>query len=479
MGGKNQFHNRSMSYKNTSFIRLSGPSMAIIVAALGSFQSHYILLGIAVWMLVWWITETVNLAVTALLPLLLFPFFGLMSAKSMSAYYAHPLVYLFFGGFIIARALEETNLHYRIALWILKHTGAGSIGLLTGFMLSTAFMSMWISNTATSIMMLPIATSVLSVLPKEASSKMERPLLLSIAWSANIGGMATLIGTPPNMIFAGFLSEHLQREIGFVEWLPIGMTAAITIGLAAFALLRRGLADTVLSSEEVQKTERHLEQEWKKLGAMNSAQRRVAIIFVATALLWIVRPLLGNFMGNVLWSDTGISLLAAILLFSVKERGGQNLLDWESTSKLPWGILLLFGGGLALAGGLQQSFWFEAMENTLVQVQDVPLLFWVVVMAVLGVFATEILSNMALVSALMPLVLSLSATFSISMELLSIPLVLGASCAFMLPMATPPNAIIFSTGKLTVRYMMGKGIVLNLIAVVLLVGLGMLLFTVG
>ena len=467
-----------MKDKSTALIRLGGPLLALITAIVGGFESHYILLGIAFWMLLWWITETVNLAVTALLALVLFPLFGIMEAKSMSAYYAHPLVYLFFGGFIIARALEETNLHYRIALWILRRTGTGSKGLLAGFMLSTGFMSMWISNTATSIMMLPIATSVLSVLPKASSQSMERPLLLSIAWAANIGGMATLIGTPPNMIFAGFLSEHLNREIGFVEWLPIGLTATALLGLSAFFILGRSLRKVQLSEIEKQETEVHLSEEWSRLGAMTAVQKRVAIIFTSTALLWILRPYLGGLSEHIHWSDTGISLIAALLLFSLTT-GGQNLLDWESTSKLPWGILILFGGGLALAGTLQQSYWFEALELGMKSFENTPVLLWVVIMALLGVFATELLSNMALVSALMPLVLSLSQTFGWSMEILSVPLVLGASCAFMLPMATPPNAIVFSTGKLTVSYMMARGIVLNVLSVIILVALGMALLTMG
>lgn len=467
-----------MINKSTSLIRLGGPVLAIFTAFLGGFQDHYILLGITFWMLLWWITETVNLAVTALLPLMLFPLFGLMEAKSMSAYYAHPLVYLFFGGFIIARALEQTNLHYRIALWILRRTGTGSKGLLAGFMLSTGFMSMWISNTATSIMMLPIATSVLAVLPKASSERIERPLLLSIAWAANIGGMATIIGTPPNMIFAGFLSEHLDREIGFVEWLPVGLTATGLLGIAAYLILVRSMHEVKLSDREKEETEAHLQNEWTQLGSMSTVQRRVFFIFAMTAILWIIRPYLGALSVHVHWSDTGIALIAALLLFSITAEG-KNLLDWESTSKLPWGILILFGGGLALAGTLQQSYWFEAIETAMKAFNNTPVLLWVLIMAVLGVFATELLSNMALVSALMPLVLSLSQTFGWSMEILSVPLVLGASCAFMLPMATPPNAIVFSTGKLTVSYMMARGVVLNFIAVAVLVGIGMALLIMG
>jgi sodium-dependent dicarboxylate transporter 2/3/5 len=274
------------------------------------------------------------------------------------------------------------------------------------------------------------------------------------------------------------LSEHLNREIGFVEWLPVGLFATTLLGVSAFFILARSLKKVQLTETEQQETESHLSEEWSRLGKITPVQKRVAIIFTGTALLWILRPYLGALSAHIHWSDTGISLIAALLLFSLTT-GGQNLLNWESTSKLPWGILILFGGGLALAGTLQQSYWFEALEVSMKSFENTPILLWVVIMALLGVFATELLSNMALVSALMPLVLSLSQTFGWSMEILSVPLVLGASCAFMLPMATPPNAIVFSTGKLTVSYMMSRGIVLNILSVILLTALGMGLLIMG
>lgn len=465
-------------HKSTLLLRALGPILAFLFAWFGGFATEYTLLGVAIWMLFWWITETVHLAVTALLPLLVFPLLGIVEAKAMSVYYAHPLVYLFFGGFVLALALEKSNLHYRIALWILRKTGASYNGLLLGFMLATGFMSMWISNTATSIMMLPIATSVLAVLPPDRSSALSRPILLSIAWSANIGGMATLIGTPPNMIFAGFISEQFSREIGFVEWLPFGLSASICIGSIAYVLLRRNLPTETASSLERDTTKEWIEDEWTRLGDLNPVQKRVAIVFIGTALLWILRPYLGDFGGAVHWSDTGISLLSAVLLFTLTAEK-KSVLVWEDTKDLPWGILVLFGGGLALAGTLQASPWFDQMSEFLQSFQVGTLLFWLIIMALLGVFATEFLSNMALVSALLPLVLTLSVAFNLPMELLALPLVLGASCAFMLPMATPPNAIVFSTGKLTVPYMMAKGVVLNILAVLVLVVLTYLLSIMG
>ena len=455
--------------KFTSIIRWLGPILALLISLAGQGQSHFVLLGIAAWMLVWWITETVHLGVTALLPLLLFPVLELGAAKELAGYYAHPLVYLFFGGFILALALEKSSLHYRIALWILKRTGTKDAGLIAGFMLATGFMSMWISNTATAIMMLPIATSVLGVLHKEKQSKLSRPVLLSVAWAANIGGTATIIGTPPNMIFAAFMSEQLDRPIGFMEWLPVGLTATVVLGITAFWIITRGLPKDILSDEEEQNTARWIAQEWNSLGGLTPVQKRVAVVFTFTATLWILRPYLAQWISVIQWSDTAIALASAVMLFALRDGNKGNILDWEDTKNLPWGILILFGGGLALAGTLQGSQWFELMSKMLENLGQLPQWVWLLIVAIIGVFATELLSNMALVSALLPLLLSLSLAIGIPMDALSLPLVLGASCAFMLPMATPPNAIVFSTGKLTISYMIYRGIVMNVLAIALIV----------
>lgn len=459
--------------KTTTIIRLLGPLVALFIAFLGQFESHYWLLGIGAWMMLWWLTETVHLGVTALLPLLLFPVLGLTDFAQVSAYYSHKYVYLFFGGFILALALEKTELHYRIALWILRRTGTGTKGLLAGFMLATGFLSMWISNTATSIMMLPIATSVLSVLPEHKKKLMERPLLISVAWAANIGGMATLIGTPPNLIFAGFLSDELGKPIGFVEWLPYGLTISLILGSLAYFILARGVT---LEEDVAQRAgvNSWLKDQWKNLGSMNGPQKWTAVIFTATAFLWMLRPYLAGWMPFISWSDTAIALFSAVLLFSVVSNG-KSILEWEDTRRMPWGILLLFGGGLALAGTLQQSYWFDAMGSELESLGDMPAWIWILLMALLGVFATEMLSNMALVSALLPMVYSLSLAAQMEFKILALPLVLGASCAFMLPMATPPNAIVFSTGKLSMSYMARRGLVLNLLSVLVLVLLALFL----
>ncbi len=453
--------------KSTTLVRIGGPVLALLVGALGQFQPHYLLLGVALWMMLWWLTETVHLGITALLPLALFPALNLGESKAVAAHYANPLVYLFFGGFVLALALEKSRLHYRIALWILRKSGTAPKRVVLGFMLATGFLSMWISNTATSIMMLPIATSVLAVLPKEIRKTMEKPLLLSVAWAANIGGMATIIGTPPNLIFAGFLSEQLQSPIGFLEWLPIGLSVSLLLGTAAYFILTTRMV-TAGKGQQMSEVTQWLAQEWDGLGKIDRAQKHTAVVFTATALLWILRPYLSQWIPQINWSDTGIAVTSAIVLFSLYGNEGKALLEWKDTKNLPWGILLLFGGGLALASTLQGSYWFDWLSNGLESLTDLPLFVWLLLMAVLGVFATEMLSNMALVSSLLPMVYSLSLVLGQSFSTLSLPLVLGASCAFMLPMATPPNAIVFSTGKLSVREMAVKGLVLNVVSVVVL-----------
>ena len=318
-------------------------------------------------------------------------------------------------------------------------------------------------------MMLPIATSVLGVLNEEKQSKLSRPVLLSVAWAANIGGMATIIGTPPNMIFAAFMSEQLDRPIGFMEWLPVGLTATVVLGITAYWIITRGLPKDVLNEEEEQNTARWIAGEWHSLGGLTPVQKRVAVVFTLTATLWILRPYLAQWIPVIHWSDTAIALASAVMLFALRDGNQGNILDWEDTKNLPWGILILFGGGLALTGTLQGSQWFELMSTGLENLGQLPQWVWLLIVAIIGVFATELLSNMALVSALLPLLLSLSLAIGIPMDALSLPLVLGASCAFMLPMATPPNAIVVSTGKLTISYMVYRGIVMNVLAIALIV----------
>lgn len=423
-------------------------------------------LAVAAWMLVWWFSETVNLAVTALLPMILFPLLGVMSLNDVSTNYANPMVYLFFGGFVLALAIEKWQLHRRIALHIIAYFGATSGRLLLGFMAATAFLSMWISNTATAVMMLPIALSVIHIIDPSGQRKLSTLLLISIAWAANIGGIATLIGTPPNLVFAGFVAENFEEEIHFSQWLLIGLPVAIALLLSAYAILRSYMPRSEAHQSTLE-TQAIIQEEIKQLGPLRGAERRVAIVFVATALAWIFREQLVWLTGISAISDTIIAMVAAIVLFILPGDTEQNkrLLQWSDTRGLSWGILILFGGGLALAAGIQQSAWVLQLGD-IIGANGMQHAFLVVLLlATFGVFLTEFLSNMALVAALLP-VIAAATTGRQEFIYLALPLTIGASCAFMLPMATPPNAIVFSSERISMMQMARYGFILNLVSVV-------------
>lgn len=430
-------------------------------------QPEKAMLGILFWMLTWWITEIVNLAVTALIPILLMPMTGVLELGDVTALYGHPLIFLFFGGFVLALAIEKWNLHRRIAIFIIRKVGATPKRVLLGFMLSTAFISAWISNTATTVMMLPMAMSVLSLL-KNAGFKDRRvdiSVLLGVAWSANIGGMTTLIGTPPNLVFAGFYDENFNIDIGFQEWLKIGVPVAIALFIMAYLIL--GLMVRNVDSD-IPAIKSYFQEEYKKLGPLVGPERRVAIVFIATALLWIGRKQIVELFNLEGVSDTTIAILSAITLFVMPANKTEPILVWKDTKKLAWGILLLFGGGLALASGMNESGLLNHVTAAFENQGTMSLLTWIFAMAVLGIWATEIMSNMALVSAMMPIVAAISAATDQSFLLLAVPLTLGSSCAFMLPMATPPNAIVFSSGKLKIINMVNRGVIMNIVATLII-----------
>ena len=417
-----------------------------------------------------------HLAVTALLPMIVLPLAGVMPLKDVTPNYANPLVYLFFGGFILALAIEKWNLHKRIALHIIRITGTSTMRIFLGFMIATAFLSMWISNTATTVMMLPIALSVVDLIDTQKKTKLAVLLLIGLAWSANIGGMATLIGTPPNLVLAGFMKEELGREIYFSEWIVFGLPLSIVLLGASYLLL--GLLMPRSQRQKSSAEARELIQsEIDKLGPLSVGEKRVLVIFILTALAWIFRKQLVNLTGLDELSDTIIALIAGLTLIVTPSGGmkSKRLLLWKDTRRLEWGILILFGGGLALAGAIQQSTWVVRIGDTIGAMELNSLLFLIGIIALLGVFLTEVISNMALVTALLPLVAALAVGSQSDFFDLALPLTLGSSCAFMLPMATPPNAIVFSSGRITVATMARFGFVMNLISVALITLLGYLL----
>ena len=431
-------------------------------------------IAIALWMVVWWITESVSISVTALLPLILFPLLDIMPIADVGANYGSPIVFLFFGGFIMALALEKVNLHKRIALNIIKITGTTPNKVVLGFMIATASLSMWISNTASTVVMLPIAMSVIGLLinDKDGFTKNDRnfalSVMLGIAFSANAGGIATVIGTPPNSVMIGLLENEYNIEISFLKWMVIGVPFSITMIAISYLVLVKWMFPNkqlkFTASKEVINTE------LKKLGPMSGKEKMVLIIFAVTVFLWIFRTLINKVFPDLGLSDTIISMLAAVSLFAIPYnlKKGDFLITWGDTHKLAWGILILFGGGLALAKGMSVSGIVDLVANA-IAVSEISILFTAVLLIFLMLFMTELMSNVALIAVLAPVVAGIAIGLEIPVLYLLIPVTMASSCAFMLPMATPPNAIVFASGYIKVHQMARVGIILNLIAVALLV----------
>ncbi|MEM6378855.1 MAG: DASS family sodium-coupled anion symporter [Bacteroidota bacterium] len=431
-------------------------------------------IAVAIWMVIWWITEAVHIAVTALLPLILFPLLGIMSAADTGANYGSPIIFLFFGGFVLALALEKVNLHKRIALTIIKMTGTTPNLVILGFMLATAFMSMWISNTASTVVMLPIAISVIKLLIDDGDgfTKGDRNfalcVMLGIAFSANAGGIATVIGTPPNSVLIGLLENEYNMEISFLKWMRMGLPfSIIMVGLCYLVLVHWMFP---CSDIRFAASSNVISQELKKLGRISTRELVVLIIFGITVFLWITRTLINHYLPGLKLTDTVISLFCAVSLFAVplNIKKGHFILKWNDTSKLAWGILLLFGGGLALAKGMASSGLVDVITQAIQNGGFSP---WIVVslLIVLMLFMTELMSNVALVAVLAPVVAGIAIGLNIPMLNVLIPVTMASSCAFMLPMATPPNAIVFASGYVKVNEMARAGVILNILAVLLLI----------
>lgn len=433
-----------------------------------------LVIAVALWMVIWWITEAVSISVTALLPLILFPLLKIMPIADVGANYGSPIVFLFFGGFVMALALEKVNLHKRIALNIIKITGTTPNKVVLGFMIATASLSMWISNTASTVVMLPIAMSVIGLLidDEDGFTKDDRnfalSVMLGIAFSANAGGIATVIGTPPNSVMIGLLENEYNIQISFLKWMVIGLPFSITmIAISYLVLVKLMFPNKHLkftASKEVINTE------LKKLGTTSGKEKMVMVIFAITVFLWIFRTLINSIFPELGLSDTIISILAAVSLFAIPYnlRKGDFLIHWKDTQKLAWGILILFGGGLALAKGMSVSGIVDLVANA-IAASEISILFTAGLLILLMLFMTELMSNVALIAVLAPVVAGIAIGLEIPILYLLIPVTMASSCAFMLPMATPPNAIVFASGYIKVHEMARVGIILNLIAVALLI----------
>jgi sodium-dependent dicarboxylate transporter 2/3/5 len=431
-------------------------------------------IAVALWMITWWITETVNIAVTALLPLILFPLLKVMEINAVGANYGSPIIFLFFGGFVLALALEKVNLHKRIALNIVKFTGTTPNKVVLGFMIATAFMSMWISNTAATVVMLPIAISVIKLLidDKDGFTKGDKnfalSIMLGIAFAANAGGIATVIGTPPNSVLIGLLENQYNIQISFLTWMSFGLPFSIIMVAAVYFVLVKLMFPSkgILFSSSANL----IHEEVQKLGKISQEEKRVLLIFAITVFLWITRTIINSIFPDLKLSDTIISLIGAVSLFAIPMNFHKRnfILKWKDTEKLAWGILLLFGGGLALASAMDSSGLIALVTGT-IAAGNYNILFTVSLLIVLMLFMTELMSNVALVAVSAPVVAGIAIGLNIPIINLLIPVTMASSCAFMLPMATPPNAIVFASGYVKVNQMVRAGVILNLIAVVLLI----------
>lgn len=432
-------------------------------------------IAVALWMVTWWLTEAVSISVSALLPLLLFPLLDIIPIAEVGSNYGSPIIFLFFGGFVMALALEKVNLHKRIALTIIKVTGTTPNKVVLGFMIATAALSMWISNTATTVVMLPIAMSVIKLLIQDTDgfTKKDRnfaiSVMLGIAFSANAGGIATVIGTPPNSILIGLLENEYQIEISFLKWMVFGVPfSTVMIALSYITLVHLMFPSKGLNFNA---SKTIIGEELEKLGPTSSKEKMVLAIFAVTVFLWISRTLINGLIPNLGLSDTIISMFAAIALFAIpfNIKKGDFILAWKDTEKLAWGILILFGGGLALAKGMSVSGIVDQVSGAIAQ-GNFSITITASLLILLMLFMTELMSNVALVAVLAPVVGGIAIGLGIPMVYLLIPVTMASSCAFMLPMATPPNAIVFASGFIEVKDMVKAGVLLNFAAVLILIG---------
>ena len=431
-------------------------------------------LAIAVLMVVLWVTEVLPMPVVALLPIVLFPLLGIADTAETTAPYANPAIFLFMGGFMIGLAIEKWDLHRRIALTVVSFTGTGGSRIILGFILATGFLSMWLSNTATTMMMYPIALSVVQVLEKgreydKGVHNMAICLLMSIAYASNFGGIATLVGTPPNVAYAAFLEKQYDYTFAFSDWMIIGFPMALLLMISLYFVMTRWLFKTQLKDEA--EARQVIQTELRTLGELKVSEKRVLAVFGFTAFLWIFRGFINKLTGLSL-DDNLIAIFGGVMLFLIpsgdKSGIGKTLLHWEDTGKLSWGILLLFGGGITLANQLEKAGLIGKLGEWMATGAGSNILLLIFIITLASIFISELLSNVAQVIVFAPVISGMADAMTVDPLLLATPMVFAASCASMLPMGTPPNAIVFASGRLKLSDMIKTGLVMNLIAVVLI-----------
>lgn len=451
---------------------LSGPPSGLSLAAWATAA-------LLVWMAVWWATEPVPIPATSLLPLILLPLFGAGTPREVGASYGHHIVLLLLGGFIVALGIERWGLHKRIALNVVTRAGSSPQTLILGFMMATALLSMWISNTATTLMMVPIALVAAEALG-DRTGRFTTALLLGVCYAASIGGVATPIGTPTNLIALDFLVEATGNDISFARWLSFGVPAALLLVPAAWWSVTRGLPGLARGAEALAA----VQAEKAGLGKMSGPEARAALIFGVIAGLWVTRLWTVQWAEAIGWStlanysgaqvDMMIAMLGAMLMFVVPAGGSKRraLLTWTEAETLPWGVLILFGGGIALGNAMRSTGLSLWIGEQLGGLSALPPIVFIAAVVILVIFLTELTSNVATMTTLAPILGALAVAVGVAPASLLAPAAVAASCAFMLPVATAPNAIIYATNKLTITDMMRAGLRVNLIGVVIITAIG-------
>ena len=441
----------------------------------GLSEAAWQVLALAGWMAIWWGTEAIPIPATSLLPLAVLPVMGAVTPADAASPYANWVIFLLLGGFIIAMSMQRWNLHQRIALNILVRAGAKPTALIGGFMAATALLSMWVSNTATTLMMVPIALSVAKATLGEDNLKhpFTVALLLAVAYAASIGGMATLVGTPPNAMVAAYLSETRGIEIGFSEWMSVGLPIVLILLPAAWFVLTKWVFR--LGDFTAEGGAAAVEEGLRALGPLSTPERRVLYLFLVVAAMWIFRPLLIRFDPLAGLSDMGIAIAGAVALFMIpsgsRREPNSFLLDWATAVRLPWGVILLFGGGLSLAAAINATGLAVWLGDFLLPLTYMDLFLLLLALVALVTFLTELTSNTATTAALLPILGAIAVASEINPVLLAVPAAMAASCAFMLPVATAPNAVVFAGGHITIPQMAGTGFRLNFVAITIITAL--------
>ena len=445
--------------------------MLFLPAPEGLSSQGWSVAAIVTLMAIWWATEAIPVAVTALLPLALFPLIGIVSFKEAAIPYANPNIYLFLGGFMLALGIERSGLHKRMALHMIIAAGSSGPKLIAGFMTIAAMISMFVMNTSTTLMLLPIGLAVCSVvsntIPGLTDKEIEyfdTSLMLGIAYAATIGGMSTLVGTAPNIVFSAFMLETYGIEISMIDWMTLGVPLAIVMLYSAWLVLTKYVFPTSFITSKDTKT--YLKNMLNDQGPLSKDEIKISIIFGLTALAWMFRTLLDNYDMFSGLTDAGIAIISAILLFMIPSSNHKGeLLDWNQSNKLPWGLLILFGGGLSIAAQINSSGLGIWIGESLSVLSTVPPIFLIFAVAALIIFLTEVTSNVATTSTFLPVFGAVAVGIGVLPVSLTVPVCLAASCAFMLPVATPPNAIVYGSGKFTIATMMKAGFILNIIGI--------------